>query len=152
MLSVCVLGGITSFIYLFVDFFCLLACVKLPMSLGAKVEGGRCPCHRRSSPHCSKEGSKVPSVGLSVSVIGHTAMVTCRERGEVHCVCPISYRCVTPRLSQTLSLRQRASTASLGPWETPPMRKSMLGVWREAQEQRGLGRGATYSHLLFTWL
>lgn len=77
----------------------------------------------------------------------HCLIRSARPGSSVHlsvclCVC----------VPHTVSLWQRASTALLGPCATPPMRKSMWGVCRPAQEQRGLGRGATYSQRFLTGL
>lgn len=55
-----------------------------------------------------------------------------------------------PRLKshcQGASRRQRASTAPLGPWATPPMTKSRSGAGQLEQEQRPVGMGGSSSHL-----
>lgn len=48
--------------------------------------------------------------------------------------------------AQGMSRRHRASTAPLGPWATPPMTKSRLGVGQLEQEQRPVGMGGSGSH------
>lgn len=48
--------------------------------------------------------------------------------------------------AQGASRRHRASTAPLGPWATPPMMRSRLGVGQLEQEQRPVGMGGSGSH------
>lgn len=45
----------------------------------------------------------------------------------------------------TISVKHSASTASLGPWATPPITNSMASVCRSAEEQRAVGMAASDS-------
>lgn len=76
---------------------------------------------------------------IAICVYAHTNICSCCYASEVSA-------------HHTVSGKHRASTALLGPWATPPMTKSMLDIWRRAEEQRAVGIGATYSQRLFTGL
>lgn len=94
---------------------------------------------------------RIPSVGNTGRKVSSSVFLSLfmHIRAGLHfflCVCRCVHTC------HTVSCKHRASTALLGPWATPPMRKSMLVVCRRDEEQRAVGMGATYSQHRFTGL